>query len=596
MRIPELDLDTLTWADLVDLGRRAVPAASDGVWTLHAPVDPGITLLELFAAELEQRLFMLDRVPDTLTRAICTVLTGAGPRPARAATTVLSLDGSDEVPVGAELTNLDTATVLTTLTAVHPVPVTTVDGGSGLVFGPGGRTPAVLHVVAAAAAEEHVWFFDLAAADDDVVPPPPELRPVWESSAGTGRWPLTVEDETAGLRKPGLVRLRRADGHRLPRAFDVTIARPPGGGPAWPRLTGIAPNAVRAAQRRRVESPAIDVGDGLAIPSRVVPLTRGLLDDPALFGIVAHRPDGTEEPWTVVGDIALSGPGDRHVQADRATGRLTFGDGRSGRIPRWPAGTRLCVTYWVGGGPSPEIMPGTVFEGDGCAGRTVTRPAGGAEPEAAAAARSRVTAELVRPARAATVADIRAIIEALPGVALAAVHVEPGWDPDLPGHPVPDAAGIFCLPLAGERDDAGIAAVPAPELDEWTRVTVARALEAARLIGYRFTVRGPAYRKIAVTARIDVHVRDRAAARRRVATALRRHLDPLVGGSDGGGWPFGAAVGPPDLTVVAQRALGVQGEVTALAIGDTDCEPLALRPYELPAVDSVTVTGPGRSG
>jgi hypothetical protein len=57
MAIPQITLDDLTWADLSAAARGRIPAGSNGRWTLHAPVDPGITLLELHAWLLEQRLY-----------------------------------------------------------------------------------------------------------------------------------------------------------------------------------------------------------------------------------------------------------------------------------------------------------------------------------------------------------------------------------------------------------------------------------------------------------------------------------------------------------------------------------------------------------
>src|SRR5204862_7427263 len=74
MALPALALDDFTWDDLVAATRRHIPAASAGAWTLHAPVDPGVTLVELYAWLLEQRLFWLDQVPETLVRALLKLL------------------------------------------------------------------------------------------------------------------------------------------------------------------------------------------------------------------------------------------------------------------------------------------------------------------------------------------------------------------------------------------------------------------------------------------------------------------------------------------------------------------------------------------
>ena len=64
-----LSLDDLTFEDLRQLAMRRIPAASGGRWTHHEPVDSGVTLLELFALLLDQQLFVLDQVPDSLTDA-----------------------------------------------------------------------------------------------------------------------------------------------------------------------------------------------------------------------------------------------------------------------------------------------------------------------------------------------------------------------------------------------------------------------------------------------------------------------------------------------------------------------------------------------
>ncbi|MGB5759500.1 MAG: putative baseplate assembly protein, partial [Acidimicrobiales bacterium] len=90
MTLERLDLDDLTWSDLMDQVRAAIPAESDRHWTLHAPVDPGITLLELYAARLEEQLYWLDQVPDDLVRALLRLLGTDPPRPAVPAATVLT--------------------------------------------------------------------------------------------------------------------------------------------------------------------------------------------------------------------------------------------------------------------------------------------------------------------------------------------------------------------------------------------------------------------------------------------------------------------------------------------------------------------------
>src|SRR6188768_1451228 len=88
MALAPVQLDDLSWREMVESVRRRIPGASDGAWTHHAPVDPGITLLELFAWLIEQRLFWIDQVPDDLTRGLF-ALAGHRAEPPRSAATVL---------------------------------------------------------------------------------------------------------------------------------------------------------------------------------------------------------------------------------------------------------------------------------------------------------------------------------------------------------------------------------------------------------------------------------------------------------------------------------------------------------------------------
>ena len=88
MSLEQIRLDNLTWAEMVTAIRRRIPSASAGDWTLHAPVDPGVTLLELFAFLLEQRVFWMDQVPDSLVHAALSLM-GESVRTATAASTVM---------------------------------------------------------------------------------------------------------------------------------------------------------------------------------------------------------------------------------------------------------------------------------------------------------------------------------------------------------------------------------------------------------------------------------------------------------------------------------------------------------------------------
>jgi hypothetical protein len=655
--LPELELDTLTWDDLVDLARRAIPAASEGQWTLHAAVDPGMTLLELFAAELEQKLFTLDQVPDTLVRAVMRLLLGpaGGPRPAVAATAVLALDaatGPVALPAGAALGQAGQGPplLLTTEHAVLVVPEARITrlmvgetdawprlraGEPVALFGPDGRSAAELQVSAGAPAAEHRLYLALDQpeglgwvddggrrvfldGDGQPVAPdrlgalaaPAEQTLTWTAVVGNQRWPLRVEDATAGLRTSGLVRLRPLANRSFPAAFGIRVTGPGSGAPVHPLVSAVTVNAVVARHRRRIERP-LAVDAALPDPRRELKLVAAdggreppadrVMDGRGLVRLAVRRPDGTRERWTAVDDLAFSGPGQRHLQVDRERGVLRFGDGTAGRIPRWPSGTTVTASYWLGGGVPPEVGPGVRFDsqdGGPVSGETVTRLRWGQELESMEAARARAAQELSRGARAVTAEDLEAIARGVPGVRLARVHIQPGLDPDHPGVAVPDAVTLFCVPALRRLRPEDQRTVPAPDLDDWSLAALACALERTRLVGSQLAVRGPTYRRLELEAELAVRAADRAAVRRRAERELRHYLDPLAGGPVGHGWDFGGPVRPADLAARLQRALGQQAEVTAVRVRPAgtdhwdDCEALALRSYELPLAERVTLRSP----
>ncbi|MCA9674523.1 MAG: hypothetical protein KC464_05720, partial [Myxococcales bacterium] len=83
-------IDRVDYDQLVAEAQRRIAARSRGQWTMHGPVDPGITLLELYAWLLDQRVYRADRTPEPMVQAILGVL-GEGLAPARAAGVVLEL-------------------------------------------------------------------------------------------------------------------------------------------------------------------------------------------------------------------------------------------------------------------------------------------------------------------------------------------------------------------------------------------------------------------------------------------------------------------------------------------------------------------------
>jgi hypothetical protein len=121
---------------------------------------------------------------------------------------------------------------------------------------------------------------------------------------------------------------------------------------------------------------------------------------------------------------------------------------------------------------------------------------------------------------------------------------------------------------------------------------VRAVLGQSRLLGEELFARNPSYRPARLKVQVTGTPRDPAAVRVRVQRALRQYVDPLAGGDDGNGWPFGAPLRPSALLRTAQGAVGHDGEVSSVAVTLDDgatwegCRDVAIRPHELVAVAS----------
>ncbi|GGQ08544.1 putative baseplate assembly protein [Streptomyces roseolilacinus] len=631
MTLPVPRLDDLTWADMMAAVRRRVPAESDGTWTLHAPVDPGVTLLELFAYLLEQRLYWLDQLPDALVVAVLRLLGLDPPRPARPAATVLRLTARRAgtavpvVPAGTALTRDPAGRVVFTLddgVAVFPlaedaqptvwtdrdrtadlqarrgVPLLAADGAPArarFTLPLTGAHPApgplsLLFELDAPAAAAPSWLPG-AVAD---VPPPAELTWSWFRPGTDLCGPFEeVEDGTAGLRRSGVVRLHPPSGWTT-RDSGVLVSTPAATHAAPPRLLQLAVNVSAARHLRRRTAPAGELREQIDAWLKL-PGQRLVLPEAAERLVEASLRLAGEE-WRPVPDFAFGGPADRIFVLDRAEGAVVFGDGLTGRVPR-PGGD-ASVEYAVGGGRDgnggttanwvpAEESPAAVTAAN------LVRAEGGAEPETVAEARRRAAASLGEVTRAVTADDFVTLARTTPGVAVARAHASLGEHPGFPCSPVPGAVTVHLVPAVPRDDPDREDFVAAPHPDPGTLCAVAARLEQARLLTSEVFVRAPRYRDVAVRADLSGDPADRARVSAVLTGALRRFLDPLVGGGGRDGWPFGEPLRPSALLRAAQQALGDLANVSAVAIGldgadpDEDCREVPIGPGDLPVLRAV---------
>jgi predicted phage baseplate assembly protein len=268
------------------------------------------------------------------------------------------------------------------------------------------------------------------------------------------------------------------------------------------------------------------------------------------------------ERWTEVEAFLASGPEGRHFTWDASTGEIAFGprvqhpDGTArqhGAVP--PLDAEIAVTaYRHGGGVRGNVGAGTV---------TILKssipfvarvenldPArGGVDPETIDNAKLRGPMSLRTGQRAVTAQDFeRLTLEASPGVARARClpPTEPGGSVRMlivPRVDVPPDRLVL--------DDLALPDVMVRE--------VSAELEERRILTTTVEIGTPFYQGLTVVARVrGGPAGDPELLRDRLLTAAYRYVNPLIGGPDGTGWPFGREV---NLGEIFALLAGVEGAV-----------------------------------
>lgn len=651
MPLDPVKLDDLNWSEMVASVRRRIPAVSRGLWTLHAPVDPGVTLLELFAWLLEQRIYWMDQVPDALTRAALRLL-GEAPQQSQSSATVMHFSSPEKLQVLPSMTEFrlvnrrfdDQAprivfTAADETTLLPFVPRTNGSDKLGLVVGGKPRTVdleqgkaitlfplpdaypekdgpievrIVLHLrreIEPDNAARFALFFDLGEPEAAGLPSPqwlpdavhevsPPAKLIWSyRQKTTGQFTefptKQVEDGTLGLRRSGLIAFQLPDDWAAEKGSDgellyaLCVRFEQARFTAPPRLQRLIPNVV-IATHRRIAKQAPETADWLPLPGHTIALSEtpqelasGQLPIEQTVKLWLKEPD-REHEWTLTDDLTFHGPRDRVFVLDRARAEISFGDGLTGRLPVLSSAgaPNIRVEYEVGGGEAGNVGTNLQWELQPPVQDfqpiidNVVPAGGGADPESLAAARERAGAKIESRTRAITRDDYRELALSTPGVVIKRARAAIGAHPQHPCVPVFGAVTLFIVPaapreeLAEDFDGAHIesALVVAPMPDPGALAAVDLRLQHARLLGNDVFVRAPKYRPVGLTIEIDSDSANRTQIGHRIKRQLSRFLDPLIGGSEHTGLPFGQPLRPSVITREAQIALGDEGRIESVVI------------------------------
>ncbi len=244
--------------------------------------------------------------------------------------------------------------------------------------------------------------------------------------------------------------------------------------------------------------------------------------------------------YYAVDQFLRSGPHDRHYRIDRASGRITFGDGKHGRKPQLSGDDSVRVTYATGGGKRGNVPADTITTLhdsiafiDG-----VSNPfpaAGGCDHGTVEEATIRGPKLFAHRRRGVTAEDFEWLTrEAHPNVAK--VRCLPNVNAKLERQP--GAISIVVLPKSGVGSGA--------HFQELKRVVEASLMEkAASNIAFpgSLQVIEPALLEIGVQATVWVKsMEDVVPVEREIIRKLNSFLDPINGNADGRGWEIGQVI------------------------------------------------------
>ncbi|MEU7727593.1 putative baseplate assembly protein [Streptomyces sp. NPDC040724] len=604
MALPSPNLDDRRFQQLVDEAKRYVQQRAPE-WTDHNVSDPGVTLIETFAYLVDQLLYRLNRVPDKNYLAFLDLLDIQLYPPSAATADVdfwLSAPQPDTVtlPAGTEVTTAageseeavvfatadDLRIVPSELTRLVTAPRTgdqtdrtgalaegldipcfqaTPEPGDALLFGLPTAVPRCVVAVRLDSRVEGVG----------VDPRQPPL--VWEAWDG-GRWQRceTDSDTTGGLNRPGEIIVYVPAGHTASlisgtRAgwLRCRVTEPEQGQPFYSESPTVREAAVftvggtmTVEHAERVTDVPLGASEGVAGQTFRLGRPPVLLDgEPPVVEV--SSPEGWQR-WEVVDHFGRSTPDDRHVRVNATTGEFSFppvlreADGSlraCGAVP--PKGSQIRVAgYRTGGGPAGNVSRGAISvlrSSVPYVARVTNREAarGGVAGETIDNARLRAPETLRMQERAVTAEDYEIIArQAAPSVRRVRCL------PDRDGAAGPGAVRVLVVPdaVADEGDGRLRFEQLIPSDQMLTAITT--TLDERRLIGTRLVVEPPVYQGVTVVARLSAPAADADRVREAALAALFRHLNPLHGGPDGAGWPFGRPVQYGEVFGVLQRAIG----------------------------------------
>jgi len=608
MTLQTPNLDDRKFQDIVREARNKIPLYCPK-WTDYNLSDPGITLVELFAWMVDMLLYRLNRVPEKNYIKFMELI-GIRLEPPEPATVNVTFRLSAPqpeavtIPRGTEVATVRTETqeaiTFTTnqdMTIILPTlayALTTPDDATFDDCMPALKNPDLQVSIFQETPEEnnalylgysespsaHTLALTIESSIEGIGVDPRNPPLAWEFWDGEyEKWsPLRLESDTTGglntngqviLHIPGTSTMREVNGQNAFWIRCRAIKPRPKQRPytTSPKVRSIIPESiggtVPASHAFRVTGEVLGRSDG-------APGQRFLLQNVPVLSResgetieVETETEGEYEPWQEVSDFSNSSPDDCHFTCDSVSGEIQFGptirqptgeERQYGRV--LPAGRQIrFASYRCGSGVEGNVGEGTitVLKSSIPYLASVTNfeaAKGGTDPEALERAKLRAPQVLRNHTRAVTAEDFEYLaLEASPTIARAKCS-SPGATTEGQSPP-PGVVRLLLVPKVSECNR--LITSEELELPRRLREEVQAYLDERRLLATRLEITPPEYVPVAVEARIKVKAgRDTRQVAADVEKRLYRYINPVCGGPDENGWPFGGGLSLPEIYATIQ--------------------------------------------
>ena len=271
---------------------------------------------------------------------------------------------------------------------------------------------------------------------------------------------------------------------------------------------------------------------------------------------IMKNPDGKDEVWIryhQVPNFYVAGPKSRHYVIDYLNNKIIFGNGTNGIIPPRLKNNVKVAIYRTGGSSHGNVGYHTVSllreNIPYIAG--VNNPysaEGGADLEDLESLKARATNIFKNLNRAVTAEDYEWLSrEASSSVARAKCLSKPGKNGEV----------VVLIVPRPDSSDIDLKSELHPTSELLRRVK--EFLGSRKLVGTRLKVEAPVYVKAAIIAKVvfKKEISDIQVLKDQVELEIRRFLNPIVGGPDGNGWPFGVPLAKNDIYGILEKIDGV---------------------------------------